>query len=213
MSEPRILWQDERVLFLLKPAGLASQGDRDGQPSLLDWLARQGHRCDPVHRLDRPVGGVMVFGLDPESVRRLSRQFANREVRKTYLAITRPAPDPPEGELRHRLSHDRRRNLARVSPDGRPAELVYRTLARVEPLALLEIVPRTGRPHQIRAQLAAIGCPILGDARYGARKPLNDRSIALFASSLGLRHPFGGQELEVHCSPAGPPWDRFELEG
>lgn len=210
-DEPRILWQDERLLFLLKPAGLASQGDRDGQPSILDWLDRQGHRCDPVHRLDRPVGGVMLFGLDSESVRRLSRQFANREVQKTYLAITRPLPDPPEAELHHRLSHDRRHNLARVSPGGRLAELAYRTLATVEALALLEIVPRTGRPHQIRAQLAAIGCPVLGDARYGARKPLKDRSIALFASSLKLRHPFSGQDLEVHCSPAGAPWDRFGL--
>lgn len=210
MPEPRILWQDDRLVFLLKPAGLASQADRDGQPSLLDWLAQQGHKCDPVHRLDRPVAGVMVFGLDPESVRRLSRQFADREVQKTYLAVTLPAPEPPEGELRHLLAHDRRRNLAHVSATGRPAELTYRTLAKSEPLALLEIVPRTGRPHQIRVQLAAIGCPILGDARYGARKPLKDRSIALFACSLKLRHPFSGQELDVQCRPVGPPWDRFD---
>ncbi|GMU55556.1 MAG: RNA pseudouridine synthase [Candidatus Xenobia bacterium] len=209
-EEPRILWQDERLLFLLKPAGVASQADRDGQPSLLDWLARQGHRCDPVHRLDRPVGGIMVFGLDPESVRRLSRQFANREVQKTYLAVTRPAPEPSEGELRHLLAHDRRRNLARVSPSGRPGELTYRTIRTAGPLALLEVVPHTGRPHQIRAQLAAIGCPILGDTRYGARKPLNDRSIALFASRLRLRHPFSGQELEARCTPEGSPWNRFE---
>lgn len=202
---PRVLWRDEHLLFVLKPPGMPAQGDPSGDPSLVDWVG--GH--DPVHRLDRPVGGVTVFGLTPESVRSLSRQFAERTARKFYRGVATSCPDPPEGTLIHYLAKDARGARIRKGPPAKRAELAYRLLRQLDGLALLELDPRTGRYHQIRAQLGAIGCPLVGDVRYGARKALKDRSIALWAYRLEVRHPVSGQEIAVECAPEGAVWDRF----
>ncbi len=199
-----MLHQDEQLLFVLKPPGMPAQPDPSCDTSLVDWVSELvGRKVDPIHRLDRPVGGVMVFGLTPSAVRNLSRQFVERVVRKTYLGVVRGKPPRTSGTLEHYLLKQGGQARVRKGPPAQRAVLRYRVKATADNLTLLELEPETGRFHQIRAQLGAIGLPLLGDARYGARKPLKDRSIALYAYRLQL------EQLTVESAPEGPPWDRF----
>lgn len=205
-----MLWQDQQLAFVLKPPGMPSQPDPTGDSSLVDWISeRVGRPLAPIHRLDRPVGGVVVFGLQPPAVRELNAQFASRAARKSYLGVVRGRLPQTEGLLEHYLVKQGGKARVRPGPPAQRAELAYRVLQEQPELTLLELEPRTGRFHQIRAQLAAIGLPLLGDARYGARKPLKDRSIALWAHRLELVHPTSGEALVVERAPVGEPWDRF----
>lgn len=207
-----ILWRDEQLVFVLKPAGVPSQPDPSGDFSLVDWISEQvGRKLAPIHRLDRPVGGVVVFGLQPGAVRSLGSQFAERSVRKTYLGVVRGLVEPSEGVWEHFLIKQGGKARVRSGPPAQPAGLDYRVLQSCEGLTLLELEPRTGRFHQIRAQLGAVGLPLLGDARYGARKPLKDRSIALWAHRLEVSHPVTGERLAVQRAPVGEAWERFRL--
>lgn len=200
MTEPRVLYRDDDLLCLVKPAGMPAQADPTGDPSLSDWASELvGRKLDPIHRLDRPVGGLTVFGLHPESVQDLSRQFAERTARKVYRGLCQGQLPAREGRLEHFLIKQNGRAHVRKGPPAKLAQLDYRVLED----GLVELEPRTGRFHQIRAQLAASGCPLLGDTRYGAKKPRKDRSIALWATRLELRHPRTGEPLTFE---ALPPW-------
>lgn len=149
------------------------------------------------------MGGLTVLGLNQESVRHLSRQFAERTARKLYRGLVSGCPPERKGILVHFLVKQNGKAHLRKGPPARRAELDYLVLEEREGATLLELEPRTGRFHQIRAQLGAIGCPLLGDTRYGARKPRKDRSIALWATRLELRHPRTGEPLTFE---ALPPW-------
>lgn len=222
-----VILEDNHVLAVVKPAGLLSQGDDSGEPSLVD-LARaylKQRYAKPgnvyvglVHRLDRNASGVVVLARTSKAASRLSACFRDGKVDKLYLAVCEGRPTPSSGMLCHWLSADGDRNgvtRAATAPftGAREARLEYRLLESAGGLSLLEVRPITGRRHQIRAQLALAGHPLLGDVKYGGRQRLPEHRIALHARALTIAHPVGGRELELECPlPADWPWPPVRLE-
>lgn len=193
-TEPpvRIIWSDAQVVVVDKPAGLPSQSDRTGDHDLLS-LVRAELKDDAiqlVHRLDRPVGGVLVFARTPEAIRSLNAQFKTGQVQKSYQAIVEGRYDAG-ALLQHTIRHDGAGRKARSGEPGldRKVELTVRVLGFGERYSLLEVRPDGGAFHQIRVQLSMVGHPIKGDVKYGARRGEKDRSIALHACSITFRHP------------------------
>lgn len=238
MSARRIevLLEDNHLLGVLKPAGLLAQGDRTGDPTALaqareyvrERYAKPGEvYLGLVHRIDRPVSGVMVFARTSKAASRLARSFHDRHVEKSYLAVVVGSMPDDAGELTGFVerTHTRSRMAADGEHGARAASLSYRVLARAELLlaardrrrtaparlvTLLAIEPRTGRHHQIRLQLSAAGFPIVGDLKYRAPEPLPDRAIALHAARLRFPHPVGGEVVELSAPPPPLiPWTVF----
>lgn len=203
--ETRILHRDDDLIVADKPAGLASIAERDlSQPCLHRELERAlGTRLWIVHRLDKGVSGVIVFARNAEAHRHLNGEFASRRARKTYLAWAHGALGPEPGIVRQPL---REYGSGRVAVDprrGKPCETAYRVLRRTGERSLLEVEPRTGRRHQIRAHLYAIGHPIVGDPLYGdTARASGEPRLLLHAWRLALRHP-AGDELTWEAPP-GP---------
>ncbi|MGQ0533846.1 MAG: RluA family pseudouridine synthase [Caulobacteraceae bacterium] len=198
-----LLHEDAHILVFNKPAGLAVQGGSGVTRSLEDLLAAfaksNGKRPRLVHRLDRETSGVIVAARTKPAAAFLSEAFAGRELKKTYLAIVcGGAPDPRDGEVALALKKSSRRGLdiMEVAADGQPAQTRYRTLAASLEAALLELNPETGRMHQLRAHLAAIGRPIAGDGKYGGLYRIGGVAIPglmLHAAALDIPHPAGGR--------------------
>lgn len=218
MEGPQVIFTDNHLLVVVKPAGMLAQGDRTGDASLVDWaerwLAESAGKPGKayvglVHRLDRPVGGLMVLARTSKAAARLSAAFRDRRVDKRYLALVeRPLPEPEgrsEGWLVPGRGTEPSRWQATPCEHGQTAVLGWRTLAATKMGTLIEIGLETGRKHQIRAQLSALGSTILGDRRYGARKPWAPAgSIALFAWSLTVPHPIGGAATTFEAWPPAP---------
>ncbi|MFN4080926.1 MAG: RluA family pseudouridine synthase [Saprospiraceae bacterium] len=199
-----ILYSDTRIAICNKPAGMPLVPDQSGDLSLLTCLAQDMGAIYPAHRIDRPVSGIALFAKDREAAAFLSAQFSERRAQKTYWALTRNAPETGQGQLLHYIAEGRGNRsvaLSHPAPHAREALLTYRIAARGERFALWEIAPHTGRKHQIRAQLAAIGCPIKGDVKYGDRRANPDRSIALHARSLEFHHPETGLPMRLEAPP------------
>ena len=186
MNNIGIIFEDNHLLVAEKPPGMPTQGDISGDEDLLSLLKRdikERHNkpgnvfLGLVHRLDRPVGGVMVFAKTSKAASRLSDSIRKREFEKTYLAVIHGVPDPLSGTLRHFLQKDNKKNTVRVVPassgKGREAVLKYKTNGSSRSLSLVEIELITGRPHQVRVQFASTGFPVYGDARYGLKHGLN----------------------------------------
>lgn len=203
-----VLFEDNHCLAVEKPAGLLTMGDHTGEPTLVDaarnYLKQKYNKpgnvfVGVVHRLDRPVSGVVLFARTSKGASRLSEQFRVRSVEKTYLALVEGNVTPPEGVLEDRLSKDRVRNLVSVVDDddvGQDCVLAYQRLQKRGQLTLVEIRPETGRSHQIRVQLAGRGWAIAGDHKYGSKIHV-DGFIALHASSLTFLHPTTRESMTV----------------
>lgn len=235
----QILYEDNHVLGVLKPAGMLSQGDRTGDPSALE-LARlyikEKHQkpgnvfIGLVHRLDRPASGVMIFARTSKAASRLSQAFHDREAEKTYLCVVSGRVEKESGELSALIerAHNRSRVTTTETPRSKAAVLEYQVLgrfsgkegtakgtharARRDPavMTLLEVHPRTGRHHQIRLQLSDAGHVIRGDLKYGAVTPLPDKSIALHALRLRIQHPVRDEVIDLSAPPpASEPWSHF----
>lgn len=198
-----ILYEDNHCLAVNKPAGLLTMGDQTGDRTLLDlakdYVARKYDKpgavfLGVVHRLDRPVSGVVLFARTSKAAARLSEQFRARTIEKTYLALVEGTPRQASGRLIDQIAKDAGRNVSTVvdddegATDGRECVLDWRRISQHGPLTLLEIRPLTGRSHQIRVQLAHAGWPIAGDAKYGARTP-GQGTLALHSASLTFQHP------------------------
>ncbi|MDA0309407.1 MAG: RluA family pseudouridine synthase [Bacteroidetes bacterium] len=221
--EVEVLWEDNHLLAVNKPPGMLVQPDLNEDFSLESWgknyLAHKYDKPGAVflgicHRLDRPVSGVVLMSRTSKALVRLNEQFKQREPKKIYHVLVEGAPKEEESTLVHWLVRHGKSNTSRVqsqaSDQGQRAELSYKILEQGRTLSLLEVQLKTGRHHQIRAQLSAIGCPVVGDVKYGARRGLKDRSIALHAYSLEINHPVAKTQLLIQANyPPTPTWSIF----
>ncbi len=216
-----IIHEDNHLLAVNKPANLLVQGDRTGDVTVLDMArAYLKQKYDKpgkvylglVHRLDRPVTGVLLLARTSKSASRLSRQFREKTVEKRYLAVVEMSPPEPAGELVHHLAakgdqHGVTRAARDPFPGSKEARLRYTVLGRNHGRSLLEIELITGRRHQIRAQLALAGWPVWGDIKYGALRRPSPGGIALHAHRLVVAHPVGGALLALEAPhPVDWPW-------
>jgi 23S rRNA pseudouridine1911/1915/1917 synthase len=205
----RVIYEDNHLLAVAKPAGLATMGLAADRTSLVtlarDYLKHKYRKPGNVYlgvvsRLDAPVTGVVLFARTSKAAARLTEQFRSGAVRKTYWAVVERAPRPVADRCRHWLLKDDRAHRVRIVEQGtrgaKEARLRYRTLATASKGTLLEVILETGRKHQIRVQLAERGSPILGDAKYGARASFAG-GLALHARSLELEHPVQRNPLRL----------------
>lgn len=215
-----VLYEDNHCLAVDKPARLLTMGDATGEQTLLDFAKDYIKRAygkpgavflGVVHRLDRPVSGVVLFARTSKAAARLSEQFRERSVEKIYRAIVEGVPPERDTVLQDWLWKDPGRNVTQTVREGTPgaqqAALAIKRLETNDSRSLVEVKPVTGRSHQIRVQLASRGWPILGDAKYGSNVRL-DGNIALHASSLTFRHPTKGEEVTVTADPPDG-WSRL----
>lgn len=217
-----VLYEDNHLIIVNKQAGEIVQGDKTGDTPLSDivkdWLKEKHNKpgnvyLGVVHRLDRPVSGVVLFAKTSKALPRLNKMFAEHDkVSKTYWAIVQNRPQMPKGTLTHWLTRQEKNNTARTYdrevPGAKKAVLDYELIASGDRYHLLEIHLHTGRHHQIRCQLAKMGCPIKGDLKYGAPRSNPDGSISLHARNLTLEHPVSHEMISV---TAPVPDDRLWL--
>lgn len=220
----KIIFEDNHLLVAEKPVNIPSQADETGDPDMLSIL--KGYVKDKynkpgevflglIHRLDRPVGGVMVFARTSKSASRLSEQIRNREFKKVYLTVVNGVPEKREGRLLNYLLKDERTNIVRVVPEShegaKEAVLDYRVVESVGNLSLLRVLLHTGRPHQIRVQLSSIGYPLYGDQKYGSKINKVGQQIALWSNEITLVHPIKKEEMVFRCDPPETaPWNIFD---
>lgn len=217
----QILYEDNHLIVVNKRVGDIVQGDKTGDKPLSevvkeyikDKYNKPGEVfLGVVHRLDRPTTGIVVFARTSKALARLNELFKNRETQKTYWAVVKNKPPKPSDTLNHYLKRNEKNNTSKAHakevPDSKPASLTYKTLKELNHYFVLEIDLHTGRHHQIRAQLAAIGCPIKGDLKYGFDRSNPDGGIHLHARRLTLVHPVSKEALTfVAPTPPDPVWD------
>ena len=219
----QVLYEDNHIIIVYKQSGEIVQGDKTGDKPLSEtikeWIkqkyAKPGNVfLGVVHRLDRPVSGIVVFAKTSKALSRLNNMFRNGEVRKTYWAMVQTAPNMPEATLTNWLVRNEKQNKSYVynneMPNAKQAILKYKTIGQTEHYTLLEVNLLTGRHHQIRCQLAAMGCPIKGDLKYGARRSNPHGSISLLSHKVEFIHPVSKQKIVVVSPlPTEKVWDNF----
>lgn len=218
--ELKVLYEDNHLIAVFKPAGILVQEDKTGDPSLLDevkyYLKTKYHKPGQVflglmHRLDRPVSGVILFAKTSKGASRLSEQFREHTVEKIYHALVVGRPGKDKDNLLHYIVKDKEKNKVSISdqptPGGLRAELGYEIVTTSGQYSVLKIRLGTGRPHQIRAQLSAIGCPIVGDVKYGG-PATNPPSLALMATSLAFTTATGDERKEISL-PIPEDWNKY----
>ena len=221
----QIVYEDNHIIVVNKEPGEIVQGDKTGDKPLVeivrDYIKEKYNKpgnvfCGVVHRLDRPVGGLVVFAKTSKALTRLNEIFRLGKVHKTYWAISRFKPNPPEGKLIHYITTVEKTNksTAHLTPKGnsKEARLNYRLLCESDRYYLIEVELETGRKHQIRVQLAAIGCPIRGDLKYGDKRSNPDGSISLMARSIEFEHPVSHKLIKLTAPvPEGDTlWEAME---
>ena len=205
-----IAYEDNHIIIVSKRSGEIVQGDKTGDTPLAETVkvylkeayAKPGNVfLGVVHRLDRPVWGLVVFAKTSKALSRLNNMFRDGDVHKTYWAITHNAPQAQEGELTNWLVRNEKQNKSYAYdhevPHSKKAELQYRIIAQGDRYTLLAIKLLTGRHHQIRCQLSHIGCPIKGDLKYGAPRSNPDGSISLLARHIAFTHPVSKEPVSV----------------
>ncbi len=215
-----ILHSDNHLLAVEKLAGLPIVPDESGDDSLFDlarsWIEVEFDKpgrafLGVVHRLDRPVSGVVLFARTSKAARRLTDQFRERTVQKSYLGLCQGDLPAESGRVEHWLLKDRDKNRVKVCDGERAgaklAVTSWRVLGRAAGQTLVELKPETGRSHQLRVAVASLGAPLLGDLKYGATEPLPDKSVALHAAALEVEHPTLRERMTFRAAlPNGEWW-------
>lgn len=218
-----VLFEDNHLLVINKQSGVLVQGDATGDKPLVE-ICKEYIKVNyqkpgdvflgVVHRLDRPVSGVVVFASTSKALERMNALFKNRETKKTYWALVDKSPPRDEDTLIHWLVKDEKKNKTtaykREHPEGSRSELSYKVVGYQSGFYLLEVNPITGRPHQIRVQLTSMGCPIVGDVKYGYSTPNPDASICLHSRELRFIHPVKKEPVQIIASlPKNHFWQPF----
>ncbi len=218
-----VLYEDNHLIAVKKNTGDIVQSDQTGDKTLAEevksYIKRKYKKPGEVflgiiHRLDRPVGGVVVFARTSKALSRMNALFREKKMAKTYWAIVEEKPPFENGELVNWLKKNQEKNRSRAYDsevkESKKAELTYRLLGRSRHYYYLEIQPKTGRHHQIRIQLAHLGCKIKGDVKYGAKRTNKDGSIHLFARSLAFTHPIKKEKIIIRANPPiDPLWNEM----
>lgn len=215
----QVLYEDNHLIAINKPAGYLVHGDQTGDTTLADYVKEyikiQYNKPGDVflgviHRLDRPVSGVLLYARTSKGLTRMNELFKERAVEKTYWAVTVAQPDPMEGELVHYLKKDKERNVTKAfdfmsnraeGAGAKKAEISYKMLGRLGAYTLQEVHPKTGRPHQIRVQLSKNKTSIRGDVKYGAPSTNEDGNINLHCRSLSFIHPVKKEPITITANP------------
>jgi 23S rRNA pseudouridine1911/1915/1917 synthase len=209
----QVIYEDNHLIAVNKPAGILVQDDDTEDTPLVDYVKdyikfRYKKPGDVflgvVHRLDRPVSGAVIFARTSKALIRMNELFKERKVGKNYWAVTERRPSPEVGHLTHYILKDHEKNMSKAldqmsnrSKDAKKSDLDYELIGALEGKHLLLVKPITGRPHQIRVQLSKIGCPIVGDLKYGYAQPNNDGSIYLHCRSMVFQHPVTKELVSV----------------
>ena len=218
-----VVYEDNHIIIVNKQSGEIVQGDKTGDRPLSDivkdYIKEKYQKpgevfLGVVHRLDRPVSGLVVFARTSKALTRLNKMFAEGQVHKTYWALVQGCPEKDEDLLTHWLTRNEQQNKSyayqREVPRSKKAQLKYRVLSRGDNYSLVEVQLRTGRHHQIRCQLSAIGCPIKGDLKYGAKRSNADGSISLQSHRVEFVHPVSKQTICLEAPlPPDPLWKKF----
>ncbi len=221
--KPRILFEDNHLIIINKLPSEIVQGDKTGDESLIDTVKQyiKVEYNKPgavflglVHRIDRPVSGAVILAKTSKALSRMNEQIKNREIQKIYWAVVKSRPEPEEGKLTHWLIKNPKNNKSTAfnneKKGTKKAELNYKLIDQSKDYQLLEVELLTGRHHQIRAQLAKIGCTIKGDLKYGAARSNKDASISLHARQLSFTHPVSKEKLNIKAKPPQDPlWNYF----
>lgn len=220
-----VVYEDNHIIVVNKTASEIVQADKTGDTPLSEtvkqYLKEKYQKPGNVflgvtHRLDRPVSGLVIFAKTSKALTRLNEMFRAGEVKKTYWAVVKNAPKESEGELVHFLVRNEKQNKSyaydKEVPNSKKAVLDYRLIGRSDNYYLLEVDLKTGRHHQIRCQLAKMGCPIKGDLKYGSPRSNPDGSICLHARRVRFVHPVSKELIELKAPlPKGNLWKGFEL--
>lgn len=223
VTDADILYEDNHLIAVNKRAGDIVQVDDTGDEPLdgkvKKYIAQKyskpnGAFLGVVHRLDRPVSGVILFAKTSKALERMNELFKTRHIRKTYFAVVRQKPDPPFGDLVHWLVKNPKKNVTTAHghevKDSQRSELHYRLAGELNGYYLIQVNPITGRPHQIRVQLATLGCPIVGDNKYGYPRGSLHRSISLHARRLQFIHPIKKEPVDISAPlPKDGFWEKF----
>jgi 23S rRNA pseudouridine1911/1915/1917 synthase len=223
ITDKDIIYEDNHLIAVNKRAGDIVQVDETGDESLDEkvkkYIAKKynkpnGAFLGVVHRLDRPVSGLIMFAKTSKGLDRMNNLFKRREIQKTYYAVVRKRPEPTEGKLVHWLLKNPQKNVTKAYdqevPGSQRSELSYKLVGEIEGYYLLEVNPITGRPHQIRVQLSTLGCPIVGDNKYGYPRGSLKNSISLHARRLKFIHPIKLEPVEIVAElPKDGFWEKF----
>lgn len=218
-----VVYEDNHIIVVNKTASEIVQGDKTGDTPLSEtvkqYLKEKYNKPGNVflgvtHRLDRPVSGLVVFAKTSKALSRLNDMFRNGEVKKTYWAIVKNRPKELDGELTNWLVRNEKQNKSyaydKEVKDSKKAVLCYKTIGHSQNYHLLEVDLKTGRHHQIRCQLAKMGCPIKGDLKYGSPRSNPDGSICLHARRIAFIHPVSKESIEIKAPvPSGNLWNGF----
>lgn len=218
-----VVYEDNHIIVVNKSSSEIVQGDKTGDKPLVEtvkeYIKQKYHKpgnvfLGVVHRLDRPVSGLVVFARTGKALARLNEMFRTKDVHKTYWAIVGNRPQLMEGELTHWLVRNEKQNKSyaynQEKPNSKKAILTYKQIAQSERYFLLEVDLKTGRHHQIRCQLSKMGCPIKGDLKYGAPRSNPDGSICLHARKIQFIHPVSKKEISLEAPlPQGNLWSSF----
>jgi 23S rRNA pseudouridine1911/1915/1917 synthase len=214
-----ILYEDNHLIAINKKSGDIVQGDKTGDAPLSDFVKAYIKKkyqkpgevfLGTIHRLDRPTSGIVLYARTSKALSRMNEQFREKQVQKTYWAVVDNAPANSSGTLDNYLQKNQKQNKSFVTKgdNGKHAVLDYKLLKKLDNFYFLEIKPKTGRHHQIRVQLAHIGCIIKGDLKYGAKRSNKDASIHLLAQKLTFTHPVKKEEITIVApAPKDSVWE------